>query len=168
MGLVKTELEKTTYSLATIQQYMQEYDSEDWKTFALYDEKTPYTRNLIHSVPKLFSLMTLCWNPNSSSPCHDHSGSECFMRLVQGQLSESRVQLPSKNVNTTQMKIGDVSYINDSIGFHSVTNPSKTNKACSLHLYIPPYQSCRCWNQNLPSSTPTLRNITFHSIPSKL
>lgn len=32
----------------------------------------------------------LCWNPHQESPIHSHSGSECFMRVLRGDLVESQ------------------------------------------------------------------------------
>lgn len=47
-----------------------------------------YTRNLIASDDKHFTLMLLCWNCNKASPIHNHNGSECFLRVLQGDVIE--------------------------------------------------------------------------------
>ena len=41
---------------------------------------------------------------------------------------------------------GGVLFINDSIGLHKIDNPF-TSRAVTLHCYIPPYESCRCYNE---------------------
>jgi cysteine dioxygenase len=146
---------------------MAAYDatSGDWRGFAVSDEKRPYTRNMVYCDPGgRFCLMILCWNPGQSSPCHDHSGSECFMRLIEGSLIELRFQPSAKGptlIGSEAMHPGITAFINDSIGLHAVSNPSKTERAVSLHLYIPPYKSCRAWvdGTNQPPQTCPL---TFH------
>ena len=41
---------------------------------------------------------------------------------------------------------GSVLFINDSIGLHKIDNPFPEG-AVTLHCYIPPYESCRCYNE---------------------
>jgi cysteine dioxygenase len=51
---------------------------------------------------------------------------------------------------------GDSAYIQDSMGYHKVGNPSKTVPAVTLHLYCPPFLSCKIWmspNQEKPSQS---------------
>ena len=42
---------------------------------------------------------------------------------------------------------GSVLFINDSIGLHKIEN-SFPERAVTLHCYIPPYESCRCYNEH--------------------
>ncbi|KAF9798713.1 hypothetical protein SFRURICE_014069 [Spodoptera frugiperda] len=46
----------------------------------------------------------------------------------------------------TRMEINDVCYINDALGLHRVENPSHVDGAVSLHLYCPPFDSCRVFD----------------------
>lgn len=64
-----------------------------------------------------------------------------------------------------EMRLGDVAFINDGIGVHAVRNGSETERACSLHVYIPPYRSCRCWGAGAERTT---SHITFHSVAARL
>jgi cysteine dioxygenase len=51
---------------------------------------------------------------------------------------------------------GDSAYIQDSMGYHKVGNPSQTIPAISLHLYCPPFSKCKIWmdaNQTKPSQS---------------
>jgi len=153
---------------------MSRYDSSmnEWKRFEFWDEKVNYTRNLIATDNKTFTLMLLCWNPGKFSPVHDHSGSECFMRIVDGVLQEHRYAWPSdkqKNENAplqmtckTPMPAGCVAFINDSIGLHRVANES-TAGAVSLHCYMPPYECCRAWCQPERTCKAAECNVTFYS-----
>lgn len=145
---------------------LKEYNGAGWLKYAFYDNKCAYTRNLIHEEPGVFSLMLLCWNPGSASPCHDHNGSECFMRLLDGSLLETRhtstAETTTVTATTHEMKNGDVLFINDRLGRHSMQNPSQTLTATSLHLYLPPYRTCRAWHH--PTTNPTKCEITFYSV----
>lgn len=38
-----------------------------------------------------------------------------------------------------------VMYMDDSIGYHKVGNPSTDIDAITLHVYSPPYEKCRIW-----------------------
>lgn len=139
--------------------------SSDWKRFAFWDECKNYTRNLIATDYDTFGLMLLCWNARKASAIHDHAGSECFMLCLDGQVSELRYSTPIDGstpelVKTTPISAGEVAFINDSIGLHKVEN-STTEKAVTLHLYLPLYQSCRLY---LESSSETVESfVTFYS-----
>lgn len=40
---------------------------------------------------------------------------------------------------------GGIVFIEDSEGYHKVGNPSSTSPAVTMHLYSPPFQSCKIW-----------------------
>ncbi|KAJ1953137.1 hypothetical protein GGI12_006078, partial [Dipsacomyces acuminosporus] len=40
-----------------------------------------------------------------------------------------------------------VAYMHDKIGLHRIGNPSTAAKAVSLHLYSPPYNMCKTFDQ---------------------
>ena len=40
-------------------------------------------------------------------------------------------------------KLDAVTYMSDELGLHRVENPRHSNRAVSLHLYSPPFQSCQ-------------------------
>jgi len=163
--------------LSKVREAMTSYDASrnEWKRYALVDPEKKYTRNLIATDNQTFTLMLLCWNPQKSSPVHDHAGSECFMRVVSGGLREVQFEWVDKQAESeekrlkqtqaTDLKPGDVAYINDKIGLHKVENPTE-QPSCSLHCYLPPYQSCRCFVEDTAKSCVT--NVTFHSVDGKL
>nr|CAD7431893.1 unnamed protein product [Timema monikensis] len=126
-----------------------------------------YTRNLVDQGNGKFNLMILCWGEGHGSAIHDHADSHCFMKVLQGSLSEVRFSWPedspSKDDDNLQktggtrelneicrnsLRTNDVCYINDSLGIHRVENTSHTERAVSLHLYCPPFDTCSVFNQN--------------------
>ncbi|KHN74320.1 Cysteine dioxygenase 1 [Toxocara canis] len=126
----------------------------DWIKFAKFDDHK-YTRNLVDAGNGKYNLMALCWGPGMGSSIHDHANSHCFVKILHGELLETRYKWPSDETiqeplvktSATVCSTNEVSYICDEIGLHRMENPSHSNNAVSLHLYIPPYQHCNSFDQ---------------------
>ena len=140
----------------------------DWKKFVHFD-KCKYTRNLIATGKDArFGLMILAWGPGQKSPIHDHNGSHCIMRVLEGTLIEtlytrklgdtgmdsdlsftSETSLEASEIyektRETELKSGQTAYIHDKIGWHRVSNASSDKPAVSLHLYAPPIEKCKTY-----------------------
>lgn len=67
----------------------------EWKKFAKFD-RYRYTRNLVDEGNGKFNLIILCWGEGHSSTIHDHADSHCFMKMLQGELTEVRYAWPTK------------------------------------------------------------------------
>jgi len=130
----------------------------DLEPYAHLTAGEAYTRNLIATDDKTFTLMLLCWGAGASSPVHNHPQSECLMRMMRGSVRETRYRrgTPSDNTATTllvrlheaTLEVGDdVVCINDAIGMHRVENLHPSDVAWTLHLYMPPYQSSLCFEE---------------------
>ncbi len=108
-----------------------------------------YTRNLV-GYNGGFTLLMLCWDRGQESPIHDHAGSSCFMKILEGELHEVRYDASNPNhlalKTITQMREEQVAYIDDTQGVHKMVNPSAERGAISLHIYIPPYVKCSIFN----------------------
>jgi len=128
--------------------------ADDWRQYAKFD-KFKYTRNLVDTGNGRFDLMLLCWPESIASTIHDHQDSHCFMKILQGELQEVRFQWPDETslnegmqeLGRTRLPNNGVCYINDSLGLHRVENPSNTERAVSLHVYVPPFQTCQAFDQ---------------------
>lgn len=140
-----------------------------WAKFAKFD-RYRYTRNLVDAGNGKFNLLIVCWNESQGSCIHDHADAHCFMKLLQGELTEVRFDWPSssdepeselKQLETNTLKLNEVAYINDSIGLHRVENRSHTEKAVSLHLYCPPYTKCHMFDQR--TGHKSVCTVTFWS-----
>ncbi|XP_046403213.1 cysteine dioxygenase type 1 [Ischnura elegans] len=167
-----------------VRRLMESYRSRpaDWRRFAKFD-RYRYTRNLVDAGNGKFNLMILCWGEGHGSAIHDHSDAHCFMKMLQGTLSEIRFAWPEhdehehddadiaghgpkdgdglKETGRSQIMLNDVCYINDSLGLHRVENPSHTEAAVSLHLYCPPFDECRVFNQQ--TGRKSVAKVTFWS-----
>lgn len=133
----------------------------DWKKYVHFDANK-YTRNLI-AVGKnnRFGLMILAWGPGQKSAIHDHNGSHCIMRVLEGTLTETLYNTDSgmdsdsslspaedesqsyRKTREITLTTGQTAYIHDNIGWHRVSNASQQSSAVSLHLYAPPIERCK-------------------------
>ncbi|XP_054281090.1 cysteine dioxygenase type 1 [Macrosteles quadrilineatus] len=147
----------------------------DWKKFAKFD-RYKYTRNLVDKGNDKFNLMILCWNEGQGSLIHDHANAHCFMKMLQGQLSEIRFEWPKDEetiptqaqpnkmveISRTTLHQNEVCYINDELGLHRVENPSHSDVAISLHLYCPPFNQCAVFD--LRTGQKSISKVTFWSL----
>jgi hypothetical protein len=68
-------------------------DASEWSQYAHFD-KYRYTRNLVDDGNGKYNLLLLCWGDGQASPIHDHAGSHCLMKLLDGELVETRYRWP--------------------------------------------------------------------------
>jgi len=97
---------------------------------------------------KNYTILLLCWNVGKESKVHDHPCDGCFIRTLRGCIKETRYILDSsKNILVPKAvkfyNENQVSYMDDYIGFHKITNPLHDMGAVSLHLYTPPFSTCK-------------------------
>jgi len=122
-------------------------DAADWSRFGLADTSRGYTRNLVDVGNGKTNLLVLVWSPGRGSLVHDHAHAHCLMRVLRGELQETRYRLPADYdaaaptppgvVKRTRYHEGEVTYMSDELGLHKIENPG-TELAVSLHLYTPP------------------------------
>jgi cysteine dioxygenase len=110
--------------------------------------KKKYVRNLVHR-GEVFEVLILCWDVGHNSPIHDHSGSSCWMKILQGSATEEiyNYNLENrsfKNIDLEQsreLNAGEFVYIDDEAGVHRVIN-SGESKLITLHIYAKPIGEC--------------------------
>ena len=95
------------------------------------------------------------------TPIHNHPNSQCFYKLLKGELIERTYQEPAADGKRKRMqvvdefrldKIGGTGYIDDGIGIHMVENALPSEGSVTLHLYTPAYESVRCWDERTGKS----------------
>ena len=144
---------------------------KEWLPFLKF-QPNKYTRNLVDAGNGKFNLMILCWAESQGSSIHNHTNSHCFMKCIQGKLLETKYAWPINDeepmhmISRTELKEGDVAYINDSIGLHRAENPSHTDTAITLHLYVPPYDHCNTYDERTGHIKEAF--VTFYSIGGQL
>jgi hypothetical protein len=67
-------------------------DIDELSRYAHFDASKNYTRNLVSTDDKHYTLLLLCWNPGKESPVHDHPCDGCWMQVFQGNVQESRYE----------------------------------------------------------------------------
>lgn len=143
-------------------------DKEEWERFSFFDSSRNYTRNLVATDGETFTLLLLCWNPGKESPIHDHPCDGCWMHVCEGSIEENRY---SNEDGTDRLQCysdktyqeGQLAFIEDSMGYHKVGNPSGTVPAVTMHLYSPPFQACKVWLDPEHASRPSRSCVCYHS-----
>ncbi|NRA13809.1 MAG: cysteine dioxygenase family protein [Crocinitomicaceae bacterium] len=112
------------------------------------DEK--YTRNCVVE-NEAFELILICWEPGQSTPIHDHGGEKCWVYVMEGEIKETLYDRSSEGEpivkRSTTSKAGDVSFISDVMGYHSLENATDS-RVCTLHLYAKPIRNCNVYDKD--------------------
>ncbi|KAK2156596.1 hypothetical protein LSH36_209g04021 [Paralvinella palmiformis] len=164
--IFKSDKIDVDYVTAVLSSYKS--NPKDWKKYSIFDTHR-YTRNLIDEGNGKYNLMALCWGESHGSSIHDHSNSHCFVKILEGQLKETRYNWPSESQGETEMNPSEISiyekdqvaYMSDRIGLHRMENPSHVVGSVSMHLYIPPFSSCRTFDER--TGHKRVAQVTFYS-----
>lgn len=115
---------------------------DELEKYTYFEKNTQYSRNLLHETDN-YSLLLLCWNPESTSAIHTHSNSQCWAKVVHGEVTEVVYDgLDSRKIKkSTCCRAGSVLYIDDSLGVHRICNETE-KPAMSLHCYYPSIKEC--------------------------
>ncbi|RMF80522.1 MAG: hypothetical protein D6744_08135 [Planctomycetota bacterium] len=116
-----------------------EIDPADLMEYARFDPHG-YQRNLLRAGPGYHALL-LCWLPGQRSPIHDHRGSSCGVRVIQGTLTETVFdRTPHGHIyptHTGELSVGAVCGSVDA-DIHQISNLHPTENLITLHVYTPP------------------------------
>ena len=115
-------------------------EREDFLPFAQFSPER-YRRNLMHAGPAYHALV-LCWRSGQRSPIHDHRGSACAVRVLEGDATEIIFHMteeghvfPSKTRKLTE---GFICATED-LDIHQLSNLQPHNRdLITLHIYSPP------------------------------
>lgn len=94
-----------------------------------------------------YELLVLTWTPSQGSVAHDHSGSVCGLKVVQGCLNEQLFALgPDGQVRGTassRLGVGQIT-VDPGVVVHALTNEAgSTEVLVTLHIYSPPLPEVR-------------------------
>ncbi len=135
------------------------FESTAFSPFTFYRSDT-YARNLVMKTD-LFELIVLAWAPRQRTPIHDHANSRCWLWMMRGELTFRNYEFPDPSCNkglicqgTTETRsVGEVDYIDDSMGIHSIANASN-EPAVSVHLYAGPISRCQIYDEKAKTVGP--------------
>jgi cysteine dioxygenase len=107
-----------------------------------------YARNIIARTP-WFELVCLCWQSGQMTPIHDHEGSSCAFRVIEGVGTEIRYEKTPAGlilpVASTRMPPGYVCAAEDA-DIHQVANAQAPGTdLITLHIYSPPIQTMHAY-----------------------
>jgi cysteine dioxygenase len=124
--------------------------TSDINRFTFWDPEKPYTRNLAYN-GKDFSILILCWTPGKESKIHNHPADGCFVKTLRGCIRETRYSVCEATNSLQQYSVrfsteGQVGWMSDDLGLHKIGNPNKDSGSVSLHLYTPPFLTCKVWS----------------------
>ncbi len=113
---------------------------DDFAPHVRYSERT-YRRNLVRATP-WYNLWVLCWRNGQRSPIHDHRGSSCAVRVLEGTATETLFEFAPnghvKAVFSRDLLPGSVVGSEDS-DLHQVSNLQAGDAdLVTLHIYSPP------------------------------
>jgi len=116
-----------------------------------------YRRNLIRRTPTYEALL-LCWQHGQKSPIHDHRGSGCAFRVVEGVVTETiyESEKNSSLVSAATMRWLPPGTICASREWdiHEVANTQPKADLVTLHVYSPPLRDVNqyCCTEQTPAS----------------
>jgi len=134
---VVTHLENQSFnSVLDISYLLEQYNGYDFKKIAYFSNEE-YIRFNVYKSSEV-DIKLISWSPQQGSPKHNHPNQGCLMKILEGSLTETRYS--SKNigqvVNKGKYSVGDILFIQDSLGYHVVEN-REAQPAISLHVYAP-------------------------------
>ena len=99
-----------------------------------------YQRNMIRKT-RWFELVCLCWGSGQRTPIHDHAGSSCGFKVIEGVASETRFETtPSGLLCAEWTKHHERGYVcaSGEADIHQVANMQPAGQdVITLHLYSP-------------------------------
>ena len=115
-------------------------DLNELATHVLYSQRA-YRRNLVKAGP-YYNLLVLCWKNGQRSPIHDHRGSSCAVRVLEGTMTETLFSFAAnghvKANFSRDVEPGQVVGSED-VDMHQVSNLQADDAdLVTLHIYSPP------------------------------
>jgi len=158
------------------------HSAKDWQKYCFFSD-LHYTRNLVSTNNK-FEMIIVCWKAGQMSRIHNHAGSNCWLGVLQGAAVErlyTKVQdgkviceklypsqpgcCPDLRLDkTTVIQPGEVGYIHDRMGLHSIASPPSADTV-SLHVYAPPISVATLFDPD--SNAVVQRTPGFYSVGGK-
>jgi len=105
----------------------------DWESMIQYENGQPVNTTIYQS--NEFRIIIICWAGKQQSSVHGHSEGGGLIKVLKGQLEETRFHPIDRNVvGDFKYCEGAMTYIHDMIALHQVKNPDP-HPSFSLHVY---------------------------------
>ncbi len=108
-----------------------------------------YQRNLMHQGPAC-QVFLICWLNGQRSPIHDHPGSSCAVRVIEGTVTETQFQKAPNGLIfptvTQEYHEGNICGSEDT-DTHQISNLMEDGKdLVTMHVYTPPLLLMNCYS----------------------
>ena len=150
-----------------------QFHPEEWRQYSNFQPifaGTPACRQALIAHDTKFMLALTCWDPKYCSPPHHQCGSKCWIKVLEGNLSESHFNVvrgasPAADsaiehaeqsdksteyvldlTRTATMSNASVTFV-AGLAVHSIENISD-QLTYSLHLYVPPRSGLFCYRSD--------------------
>lgn len=120
---------------ANIGRVLKGYSGNDWIHFAESETRTGLIKKRIYASPSL-EILFLSWPKSYSTLPHDHAANGCWLKVMTGQLQETRYNTEFEPTQSTCLRKGDISFMSNNLGYHAISSLELT---WSLHVYSPPF-----------------------------
>lgn len=115
-----------------------DFASVDLSPWMRFDART-YERNLLRAGDEWHALL-MCWRPGQRSAIHDHRGSGCVFRVIDGEATESTFARSSTGLvyptGSRKLPAGSICGSADD-DIHQISNLGDAD-LLTLHIYSPP------------------------------
>lgn len=102
-------------------------------------DATCFSRHRLYVTPLGdVEVLVLTWPPGYTTLPHDHAAYGCWLRVLQGSLTEVRYDNYRHKTNVSVLEPGVPSFMCNDLGYHSIANHTH-EPAYSLHVYSPPF-----------------------------
>jgi predicted metal-dependent enzyme (double-stranded beta helix superfamily) len=115
-----------------------------------------YARRLVHRDEKRgYSIVVMTWGPGQCTPIHDHSGMWCVEGVWGGSIDVQQYELTQSDEagfrfaprNSYEAGVGSAGCLIPPYEYHSISNPSESTTAVSLHIYGGEMQCCNVFEK---------------------
>lgn len=119
-----------------------------------------YRRNLVRRTAD-YEVLVLCWKPGQQSPIHDHSGSNCAVKVLSGAATEVKFDRTATGglrvASAERLEAGGITASADA-DLHRVANwEGPGENLVTLHVYSPPLRGMQLYPDALVAPTPADR-----------
>jgi cysteine dioxygenase len=113
---------------------------DDVRPFLRFSDER-YVRNLMHAGPG-YQALVLCWRSGQRSPIHDHTGSSCGVKVIQGVATETTFASGPNGmvyaIGSRHLPAGSTCATQDA-DMHQMSNLQPAGAdLITLHIYSPP------------------------------
>jgi cysteine dioxygenase len=110
-----------------------------------------YCRNLLHCGAGYCALI-LCWKAGQASPIHDHRGSGCAVRVLEGKASEIKYERRPDGtlaeISRNEYPTGHVCGSWDADVHVMLNEQPEGQDLVTLHVYTPPLREIHMWTED--------------------